>query len=125
MSYLVPYFKDVSNPNWIHLGLFLCEGGRSVWSLEGSETDTKAILEDNGFPVLDLRQVGDTVYAEIDRVAMKMSDFYQWTDVDPKTADSDVWRTLSIPKAMWSCPIFKEQFWNSANLPLQIDSVLV
>lgn len=125
MSYLVPYFKDVSNPNWIHLGVFLCEGGRSVWSLDVSDSDSdiQAMLLDNGFPVLNLRRVGSTVYAEIDRGAIKMTDFYEWTDVDPMKSTSDVWRILTIPVALWSCPVFKEHFWAEAKLPLVIDLV--
>ena len=124
MSYLIPYFKDVSNPNWIHLGLFLCEGGRSVWSLDESDfKSVKAMLADNGFPVLDLRQVGQTIYAEIDRECLRLSDFYQWTDLsNPATSMSDVWRTLSIPKALWSCPVFKEHFWVEAGLPIDISN---
>jgi len=129
MPYLVPYFKDVSsNPNWINLGIFLCEGGRSLWSLEESDTDAdiKSMLKDNEFPVLNLRHLGNIIYAEIDMSAIKMSDFYQWTDlINPKTSESDVWRTLPIPKALWSCPVFKEHFWDSANLPIRIDSSLV
>ena len=128
MSYLIPYFKDVSDPNWIHLGLFLCEGGRSVWRLEESDTteSIKEMLLDNGFPVLDLKHIGQTIYAEIDRASLKMSDFYEWTDLtNPKTSESDVWRRLPIPTALWSCPVFKEHFWDSAKLPIVIDSSLV
>ena len=128
MPYLIPYFKNESS-NWIHLNLFLCEGGRSVWSLEESQksdSDIKAMLAENGFPVLSLRCNGSIVYAEIDRESLKLSDFYQWAEVDPSLSTSDVWRTLSIPKALWSCPVFKEHFWLEAKLPLPInESVLV
>jgi hypothetical protein len=118
MSYVIPYFKNES-PNWIHLNIFLCEGGRSVWSLDGP---VKAMLADNGFPVLSLKQVDQTIYAEIDRESLKLSDFYQWTVIDPATSPSDVWRTLSIPTALWSCPVFKEHFWAEAGLPIDISN---
>ena len=119
---LIPYFIE-SNPNWTKLSLFLCEGGRSVWSIDMSDKEIKALLKDNGFPVLSLTRDGDKVYAVIDHKTLKMSDFYQWTDINPKTAEQDVWRTLHIPSALWSCPVFKEHFWKRAALPCSISLV--
>ena len=116
---LIPYFKE-STRDWLTLGLFLCEGGRSIWSVEDgtSDKEIKKLLKENGFPVLSLTHEGNTVYAAINRGTLKMSDFYEWTDLkDPRTAEQDVWRTLQIPLALWSCPVFKEHFWNSAAIP--------
>ena len=116
---LVPYFCNTSDPNWITLGVFLSEGGRSCWTIEDSNTLAKirALLKDNGFPVVNIDKKSDAVYAKIDETSIKMADFYMWTEIDPKTSENDVWRTLSIPVALWSCPVFKEQFWRSAALP--------
>lgn len=111
---LLPFFKVIT-PNWIKLGLFLCDGGRSVWSTD--TTDTMGLLEENGFPVLQIITVGETVYAEIDPKTLRMDNFYQWSDINPTTSDCDSWRTLHIPVALWSCPVFKEHFWSQAKLP--------
>jgi len=123
---VVPYFVKKSNSNWLTLGLFLCEGGRSVWSVDDmTDKEIKAMLKENGFPVLSLQHLGQTVYASINLDAIKMSDFYMWADVDPMKADEDVWRTIQIPLDLWSCPVFKSYFWKSAGLPFTIDDALV
>ena len=127
--FLVPYFKDCSTPNWIQLGVFLSEGGRSVWYTEATtESDIRSLLEDNGFPTLHLTTHNDTIYAEIDLTRMNLNDFYLWSEVDLKTSDRDVWRTLQIPVALWSCPVFKEHFWAQAKMPrdvgLRLNAVL-
>ena len=116
---LIPYFID-SNSNWTKLSLFLCEGGRSVWSVDISDKEIRVLLKENGFPTVKLEHIGNTVYAAIDPCKLKMSDFYQWTEINPKTAEQDVWRTLSIPLALWSCPVFKEHFWATTGLPCSI-----
>ena len=94
---LVPYFWDTSkvNPNWLKLAVFLCNGGREYWTLEGGETDRaiKKMLLDNGFPLSKLTRAGDTVYALIDHTKLKMGNFYQWKD---KISDNDMWRTFTI-----------------------------
>lgn len=113
---LVPYFSTTDS-NWIILNIFLSEGGRSTWEIDDTETDLESILSDNGFPLVNMNKMGDTVYAEIDGSTIKMSDFYMWTEVDPKISENDVWRRLTIPVALWSCPVFKENFWKSAGLP--------
>lgn len=116
---LVPYFWDTTNPDWSTLGLFLCSGGRAVWSLDDTDTDAeiRAMLAENGFPVARLHRQSGTVHAEIDRSRLKMSHFYQWSEIDYKTSEEDVWRIFKIPCALWSCPVFKEKFWKSAALP--------
>ena len=115
---LVPYFHT-TDLNWITLGIFLSEGGRSTWEIENTdtETDIRALLKDNGFPILNIDKKAEAVYAKIDETSIKMDDFYLWTEINPKTSENDVWRTLSIPVALWTCPVFKEQFWRSAALP--------
>jgi hypothetical protein len=116
---LVPYFWDTTNPNWTTLGVFLSSGGREVWTLDDSETDaeiTSQLLE-NGFPVTGLTHQGNVVYALIDQARLKMTHFYQWSEVNHKSSQEDVWRTFKIPNALWSCLVFKEHFWKSAALP--------
>ena len=117
---LVPYFSDTQKPNWMRIGIFLCEGGRSTWYIEDSDKDKeiKKMLLTNGFPVEKLERVNGTVYAKIAHSGLKMGDFYMWNEVDPKTSENDVWRIFNIPTALWSCPVFKEQFWKSTNLPV-------
>ena len=118
---LIPYFLNTSNPNWITLSLFLCEGGRSIWCLSEDTTDTEIeeMLKDNGFPLVNLDRHDSTVYAAIDRSKLLMSDFYQWDEMNPNDT-KDIWRSLQIPLALWSCPVFKEHFWKSASLPCTI-----
>lgn len=113
---LLPYFSTTDS-NWIILNIFLSEGGRSTWEIDDTETDVKSMLSENGFPLVNMNKMGDTIYAEIDGSTIKMSDFYMWTEVDPKISENDVWRRLTIPVALWSCPVFKENFWKSAGLP--------
>ena len=117
---LAPYFWDTSDPNWLKLGVFLCAGGREMWEVDNKEKD-KAILKmlkDNGFVVLALERQADVLYASIDP-KMDFSDFYSWNEINPRTSHEDVWRTFQIPASLWSCPIFREQFWKSAGLPLE------
>lgn len=120
---LIPYFWDTTNPNWTTLGLFLSSGGREAWELDDSETDAEimAQLLENGFPVTRLTRLGGAVYALIDQSRLKMAHFYHWSEVNHTS--EDVWRTLNIPNALWSCPVFKEHFWKSAALPF--DATLV
>ena len=117
---LIPYFLDLKSPDWMRLGLFLCEGGRSAWYIDDTDTDKalKKMLLENGFPVENLERVNGTVYAKIAHSGLKMSDFYMWHEVDPKTSEHDVWRIFNVPTALWSCPVFKEHFWKTANLPM-------
>ena len=124
----IPYFKDTTNPDWLQLSLFLCEGGRSIWSVDNmTDKEIKKMLKDNWFPVVKLERHESTVYATIDRSKLSMSDFYQWDEINPNaTSESkDIWRTLQIPLALLSCPVFKEHFWKSARVPSYIITTLV
>lgn len=82
------------------------------------------MLKDNGFPVTSLTKDAGVVYASINSKALTMKNFYQWSEVDPKTTDYDVWRTLQIPAALWSCPVFREHFWKQAALPVRLPETL-
>jgi hypothetical protein len=115
---LIPFFWNTSNPNWSKFGIFLCEGGRSLWSVDDKATlaSTKKMLKENGFPVLNLNKIDNVLYAEIDHKTMNIDDFYLWNDI-PLGSEQDVWRIMQIPTALWSCPIFKEHFCKSSNLP--------
>ena len=114
---LVPYFIDTTNPNIKVLNIFLCSGGRSLWQVEGTDKKIIKILEENGFPVKSLKKESDIIYALIDHNRLKKDDFYTWDEIDPKRSEEDVWRTFLIPSALWPCPVFKEHFVKSANLP--------
>jgi hypothetical protein len=123
---LLPYFIDTSNPNWSKLNLFLSDGGKTFWHTDDTEKQVKKMLKDNGFPLLSLKTEQGIMYANIDSTKLNMSDFYQWSELeDPLKSEDDVWRTFLIPKALWSCPVFKEQFWTSSGLPPVLTSSTV
>lgn len=119
---LVPYFVDDRSENWIKFGVFLSSGGRDTWVIEDKLTDKKIqkLLKDNGFPLIDFNKTDSTIYAKINHELLNLSDFYTWDEVDPKKSNEDVWRILLIPKALWTCPVFKEKFWISASLPFDL-----
>jgi len=122
---LAPYFWDTSDPNWFKLGIFLSAGGRELWNVDDKDKD-KAILKmlkENGFPVLGLKRQAGLLLASIDPKA-NLSGFYMWDEVDPATAQEDVWRIFTIPAALWTCPVFKEHFWKSACLAPVLTPVL-
>jgi hypothetical protein len=119
---LVPYFIERTE-NWISVNVFLSAGGRQAWHIE-SDKDKAIIkmLKDNGFPILKLEKATH-IYAEIDK-SIDLSPFYSWAEVDPDTSEEDIWRTLHIPVSLWTCPIFRENFIKSANLPLGVEAIL-
>ena len=114
---LAPYFWNTSDPNWFKLGVFLCAGGRELWQIDDKDKDKAVLkmLKDNGFPVLGLKRHHGLLLASIDPKA-DLSEFYMWDEIDPAKAREDVWRVFNIPVALWTCPVFREQFWKSANL---------
>ena len=115
--YLIPYFWDsTSNPDWCRLGFFLLEGGRSLWLVddESSEAELETMLLENGFPVVSFtRDTGDRIFAEIDSARLNLAAFYRWDEVNPTTAQEDVWRDFEVPRQFWNCPIFQLHFWKS------------
>ena len=120
---LLPYFIDETNPNWFKLNLFLSDGGKAFWHTDDTEKQVKKMLKENGFPLLSLKAEQGVMYANIDSTKLNMSEFYQWSELtDPQVSEDDVWRTFLIPKALWSCPIFKGQFWASTGLPSVLTS---
>ena len=115
---LVPYFIDTSNPNLTKLNLFLSDGGKTFWHTDDTEKQVKKMLKDNGFPLVSLKKEQDVMYANIDSTKLNMSEFYQWSELeDPQKSEDDVWRTFLIPTGLWSCPIFKQEFWAASGLP--------
>jgi len=113
---LIPYFLS-KEANWANFGLFLRDGGSSLWSVEAKTTlaGVKKLLKENGFPVLSVKKMGDVFYAEI-RPTINLSEYYLWSDL-PVGSDEDVWRTFKIPLALWSCLVFKEHFFKETKLP--------
>lgn len=121
---LAPYFWNTSDSNWFKLGIFLCSGGRELWSVDNDKD--KAILKmlkENGFPVLELKKHTNIVLASIDPKA-NLSEFYMWDEIDPAKAKEDVWRVYTIPSALWTCPVFREYFWKSSGLPSMLSTTL-
>jgi hypothetical protein len=115
---LLPYFIDTSNPNWTKLNLFLSEGGKGFWHTDDTEKQVKKMLKENGFPLISLKTEQGVMYASIDSTKLNMSDFYQWSELtETQTSQEDIWRTFLIPNALWSCPVFKQEFWQSTGLP--------
>jgi hypothetical protein len=118
---LIPYFWDKTSPDWYKLGVFLCSGGRQLWGLDETDTDSeiREILKDNGFPLVKLTRSKDTgiVFAEIDHQSLNIKQFYLWSEVNPDTSDQDVWRIYKVPANLYtSCPVFNKQFWATSGL---------
>lgn len=97
--------------------MFLRSGGRELWSEEGTDKAIQKMLKENGFPVLNIKKEQGVIYAQIDNSKLLMDDFYKWDEIDPQVSEEDVWRTFLIPSALWTCPVFKENFWKSSGLP--------
>ena len=116
---LVPYFRDTSNPNWTKYGIFLCDGGSSLWSVEDKATlaSVKKLLKENDFPLVNLKKVDGILYAEIDSAKLNLDNFYLWSEV-PLGSEQDVWRILHVPTALWSCPVFNEHYVKETGLPM-------
>lgn len=113
---LIPYFWK-SDANWATFGIFLCEGGRSLWSIEDktSVAAAKKLLVENGFPVLKVVKKDSAIYAEISP-DLNLADYYLWNEMTPGSSE-DVWRTFRIPMALWPCPVFNEIFCRESKLP--------
>jgi len=76
------------------------------------------MLKENGFPLLSIKKEQGVMYANIDSTKLNMSEFYQWSELeDPAKSEDDVWKTFLIPTALWSCDVFKQEFWASTGLP--------
>jgi hypothetical protein len=121
---LLPYFIEKTE-NWILVNVFLSNGGRQAWHIESQkDKDILKMLKDNGFPVKTLNKKNGVYYAIIDNSKIDLTSFYSWEEVNPDTSEEDVWRTLTIPVSLWSCPIFRENFCKNANLPLEIHPLL-
>jgi hypothetical protein len=116
---LIPFSWDTDSKNgWIKFGVFLCSAGREIWSVDDTSTDAdmKDLLEANGFPVLKITRMPTAVFAYIDHTTLKLNDFYLWSEVDPSKSQEDVWRIYNIPRALWTCEVFKEHFWKTSDI---------
>ena len=103
---LIPYFWDTTQFDKTRLGIFLSEGGNSLWNLDTVAHDSIiALLEDNDFPVTGLTYGNDIVYANIDYGQISLSDFYISTD--PNVSEKDVWQIFDIPNTVLASEEFK------------------
>lgn len=114
---LIPYYIETTNPALKVVHVFLCSGGRSLWSVKGTNKSILQMLEENGFPVKSVKKESDIIYALIDDTRLKKDDFYTWDEINPQVSEEDIWRTFLIPTVLSTCPIFKEKFIESSNLP--------
>jgi len=123
---LLPYFIDTTNQSWTKLNLFLTDGGRAFWHTEGEDSDIKKMLEENGFPVVNMFTENGIIYAQVNQDGIQINEFYTWDEVNPETSTEDVWRTYFIPASLRSCPIFQREFWISTGLsPMIVKSSLL
>ena len=114
---LIPVFWKKSD-TWLELGIFLSNGGKSIWEIDDSSTDSdiKTLLEGNDMPLISITRHANTAYAKIDIDQLHLNEFYTWNEIDPKTSTLDVWRILQIPRGLWSCDVFREELWNKIEL---------
>lgn len=114
---LIPVFWKKSD-TWLELGIFLSNGGKSIWEIDDSSTDSdiKTLLEGNDMPLISITRHANTAYAKIDIDRLHLNEFYTWNEIDPKTSTLDVWRILQIPRGLWSCGVFREELWNKIEL---------
>lgn len=114
---LIPVFWKKSD-TWLELGIFLSNGGKSIWEIHDTSTDTdiKNLLQDNDMPLISITRHANTAYAKIDIDQLHLNEFYTWNEIDPKTSTLDVWRILQIPRGLWSCGVFREELWNKIEL---------
>jgi hypothetical protein len=114
---LIPVFWKTTD-TWLRLGIFFCDGGRSIWEVDDSSTDSdiKTLLEDNNMPLISITKHANTAYAKIDIDRLNLNEFYTWDEVNQKTSTLDVWRILQIPRGLWSCRVFREELWNKIEL---------
>jgi hypothetical protein len=114
---LVPYICNTTNPNWIQLAIFLRTGGREMWSVDNPD-EIADILSENGFPVEVTVRGSDITYAKVRQDEIRMSDFYKWDEIDPSVSEQDVWRFFKIPRALWECDVFRENYIRETGLPM-------
>ena len=114
---LIPVFckKDSHQESWMELGFFLTEGGRSMWKVDSklSETEIKQLLETNDLPVKKIHKHSTTWIVEIDIVNLQLELFYTWDEINPEISDLDVWKIIKDPQILWSCSVFRNEFWKS------------
>ena len=114
---LIPVFckKDLNPESWMELGFFLTEGGRSTWKVDSklSETEIKQLLETNDLPVKKIHKHSNACIVEIDIGKLQLDLFYTWDEINPEVSDLDVWKIIKVPQILWSCSVFRNEFWKS------------
>ena len=109
---VIPYFFNKSNKQF---GIFLSEGGRSIWSVDDTMTHTELIemLNDNGFPLSTVEYINGNIYVIVNYEELKLDNFFLLSEVDPLTSDKDVWRLFSIPEELLKSEEFKSFLKNN------------
>lgn len=125
--HIVPYYivEQTTDPLTYTAWIFMKNGGKTSWETdEKGKVTTKFIVDNyltpNGF-VGSLNCVkGDYMYFEVDPAAMKLTDFYKWTDFlrDGRSppSDLDIWRPFIwvANDQAWASEIqydFLKDFW--------------
>ena len=98
--YIIPYYIHEQLGGRI-FWVFLSQGGKKGWKTDEIGTLTNKFIENNylipnGFVGKSICVKGDCLYFRVDPSAMKMSDFYTWTEFlkmgKPIPSDIDIWR---------------------------------
>ena len=122
--FVLPYWKSVDD-NWIHIHLFLSEGGRTLWQVDDSlkPAQIKATLKKNDLIAIGtpLKQNGIS-FVEIDTVKTNLTEFFSWDEIDTVNGSEDCWRQLHVPVELSTCKVFQEIYWKSTALP-EVESV--
>ena len=122
--FILPYWKSVDD-NWMHIHLFLSEGGRTLWQVDDAlkPAQIKATLKKNDLIAIGtpLKQNG-IYFVEIDTVKTNLTEFFSWDEIDPVNGSEDCWRQLHVPVELSTCKVFQEIYWKSTALP-EVESV--
>ena len=121
--FLVPFVLNKEHQDWITISLFVCDVGRSLWTVDESLTDTKlkALLKKNDLITKKILRRGTLCFAEIDTHKTKIDEFYNWDELEYRTGTEDCWRHLQIPKGLIDCVIFRRELWKATGLPLSLE----
>ena len=102
---IIPYYIEEQTPKTKVAWVFLMKGGKNPWQTDEKGKLTNKFIVDNyltpnGFVGQVACVKGDIMYFQVKPAAMKMGDFYTWTDFlkDAKEipSDTDIWRPFVL-----------------------------